>query len=195
MTFAAVMMHKYWVREVAASAPADVDSGLAAAVYDELVRRVSLRRCVRLSECMFACLLCIRQDWADKSVSRASVGERELKHEVSKLNVVQRDKALVRARQFASQEASFAEKPRLPIRGTKAGGSHVPAKRTAEEPTRAPQTKLHKSGPAPAAPRVPAASTTTPDYGKVSCGQLVEGYAVYRRGQLVDASWMHVRRR
>ena len=41
MTFAAVMMHKHWVREVAAGAPADVDSGLVAAVYDELVRRVS----------------------------------------------------------------------------------------------------------------------------------------------------------
>lgn len=44
----------------------------------------------------------------------------------------------------------------------------MPAKRTAEEPARAPLTKLHKGGPAPATPRVHAASTTTPDYGKVT---------------------------
>ena len=46
----------------------------------------------------------------------------------------------------------------------------MPAKRSVDEPARAPQTKLHKSGPAPATPRVSAASTTTPDYGKVRCG-------------------------
>ena len=112
------LKHKYLVLQVAAEAPADVDGGLVAVVYDKLVR-CACRFCF----CFFFHHMClVRQGWAEKSTSRTTFGEDELKGELKKVDSELRDRAVNRARQLGAAKPVLSARPVSPVRNL-----HVPS--------------------------------------------------------------------